>query len=112
MTAAALDQTPPDRDRSSDSRAIHVKNLRKSYGAINAVQGISLHVVRGEIVGLIGCFYVSRTCRVHSIAGFTQNLLRLGLRRRSQFVCCSYCVVRVLRGIFSERWRVRPFPAA
>ncbi|HEY1950734.1 MAG TPA: ATP-binding cassette domain-containing protein [Bryobacteraceae bacterium] len=69
MTAAALDRIAPDRDRSSDSQAIHVRNLRKCYGAIDAVRGISLQVVRGEIFGLIGPDGAGKTSTFQILAG-------------------------------------------
>jgi ABC-2 type transport system ATP-binding protein len=46
---------PPITHENNDlSIAIEVRDLRKSYGAIHAVQGIDLDVSRGEIFGLIG----------------------------------------------------------
>jgi ABC-2 type transport system ATP-binding protein len=48
--------TPPLTTRANHDAniAIEVCDLRKSYGAIHAVQGIDLEVRRGEIFGLIG----------------------------------------------------------
>jgi ABC-2 type transport system ATP-binding protein len=69
MTAAALDQTVPDQDRNSDLQAINVKNLRKCYGAVDAVRGISLHVMRGEIFGLIGPDGAGKTSTFQILAG-------------------------------------------
>ncbi len=34
--------------------AIHIRDLRKNYGAIEAVRGVDLDIQRGEIFGLIG----------------------------------------------------------
>jgi branched-chain amino acid transport system ATP-binding protein len=36
------------------SALLSVKNLKVSYGGINAVKGIDLHVNQGELVALIG----------------------------------------------------------
>jgi len=33
---------------------LDISGLRKSYGAVRAVDGVDLHVGRGEICGLIG----------------------------------------------------------
>jgi ABC-2 type transport system ATP-binding protein len=38
----------------SNSNAIEVKNLHKSFGDLNAVDGVSLEVQRGEIFSLLG----------------------------------------------------------
>jgi branched-chain amino acid transport system ATP-binding protein len=46
-----------------------VKNLEVSYGAIRAVQGISLRVDRGEMVALIGNNGAGKTSTLRAIAG-------------------------------------------
>lgn len=33
---------------------LEIKNLSKSYGAVKAVDDVSIHIDRGEIAGLIG----------------------------------------------------------
>ncbi|MGO7164964.1 ATP-binding cassette domain-containing protein, partial [Rhizobium johnstonii] len=33
---------------------LEIKNLSKSYGAVKAVNDVSIHIDRGEIAGLIG----------------------------------------------------------
>lgn len=33
---------------------LEIKNLSKSYGAVKAVNDVSMHINRGEIAGLIG----------------------------------------------------------
>ena len=38
----------------SPGTAIDVRGLRKRYGALEAVRGVSFNVQRGEIFGLIG----------------------------------------------------------
>ena len=37
---------------------IIINNLKKSYGAIQAVKGVSFEVQEGEIFGLIGPDYI------------------------------------------------------
>ena len=34
--------------------AISVRDLRKSYGPVEAVRGLSFDVLRGEVFGLLG----------------------------------------------------------
>ena len=46
-----------------------IKNLSVSYGAIDAVKGISLHVDDGEIVSLIGANGAGKTTTLHTITG-------------------------------------------
>jgi ABC-2 type transport system ATP-binding protein len=49
--------------------AIRVQNLRKNYGAIQAVRGISLEVAPGEIFGLIGPDGAGKTSTFQILAG-------------------------------------------
>lgn len=46
-----------------------VDNLHVSYGAIEAVKGISFHVNDGEIVSLIGANGAGKTTTLHTITG-------------------------------------------
>lgn len=49
--------------------AIRVDNLRKHYGAIEAVRGISLEIMAGEIFGLIGPDGAGKTTTFQILAG-------------------------------------------
>ena len=46
-----------------------VNNIQVSYGAINAVKGVSFHVDEGEIVSLIGANGAGKTTIMHTISG-------------------------------------------
>ena len=48
---------------------LDIKTLSVSYGAIDAVKGISLHVDDGEIVSLIGANGAGNTTTLHTITG-------------------------------------------
>ena len=48
---------------------LDIKNLSVSYGAIDAVKDISLHVDEGEIVSLIGANGAGKTTTLHTITG-------------------------------------------
>ena len=50
---------------------LEIKNLSVSYGAIEAVKGISLTVNDGEIVSLIGANGAGKTTTLHTITGLT-----------------------------------------
>jgi len=52
--------------------AIEVRDLRKSYGAIHAVQGIDLDIKRGEIFGLIGPDGAGKTSVFQILGGVMQ----------------------------------------
>jgi branched-chain amino acid transport system ATP-binding protein len=48
---------------------LNVKNLKVSYGGINAVKGIDLHVDQGELVALIGANGAGKSSSLKAIAG-------------------------------------------
>ena len=54
------------------SAAILVSNLRKRYGAVNAADGVSFEIRRGEIFGLIGPNGAGKTTTVECLIGLRQ----------------------------------------
>ena len=54
---------------SGSATAIDVRALRKNYGAVQAVRGISFEVRRGEIFGLIGADGAGKTTTFQILAG-------------------------------------------
>lgn len=54
---------------SGSGTAIDVRGLRKNYGAVQAVRGISFEVQRGEIFGLIGADGAGKTTTFQILAG-------------------------------------------
>jgi branched-chain amino acid transport system ATP-binding protein len=48
---------------------LQVKNLRCSYGSLEVVHGVSLHVCAGEIVGLLGANGAGKSSLLKSIIG-------------------------------------------
>jgi ABC-2 type transport system ATP-binding protein len=70
MNAAATDlENPHARDAAASGNAIDVRGLRKRYGALEAVRGISFGVQRGEIFGLIGADGAGKTTTFQILAG-------------------------------------------
>ncbi len=70
MNTAATDrEAPRARDAESSGAAIAVGSLRKRYGALEAVRGISFEVQRGEIFGLIGADGAGKTTTFQILAG-------------------------------------------
>ena len=55
--------------RSEDS-AIIARDLRKRYGALEAVRGVSFEVARGEIVGFLGPNGAGKTTTVRMLSCF------------------------------------------
>lgn len=51
------------------SALLRVKDLKVSYGGINAVKGIDLHVNHGELVALIGANGAGKSSSLKAIAG-------------------------------------------
>jgi len=54
----------------SATPAIEVRDLRKSYGELEAVRGISFAVSRGEVFGLLGPNGAGKTTTVEILEGF------------------------------------------
>jgi branched-chain amino acid transport system ATP-binding protein len=50
-------------------RILEVRDLRVSYGAIEALKGVSLHLDEGEIVTLIGANGAGKSTTLRSIMG-------------------------------------------
>jgi ABC-2 type transport system ATP-binding protein len=53
--------------------AIQVSDLRKSYGPLEAVRGISFEVQRGEVFGLLGPNGAGKTTTVEILEGYRQR---------------------------------------
>ncbi len=53
--------------------AIGVRDLRKSYGALEAVRGISFEVQRGEVFGLLGPNGAGKTTTVEILEGYRKR---------------------------------------
>jgi ABC-2 type transport system ATP-binding protein len=53
----------------TDEFAIHVRGLRKSYGAFDAVKGIDFEVRKGEVFGLLGPNGAGKTSTVEILEG-------------------------------------------
>jgi ABC-2 type transport system ATP-binding protein len=54
----------------SDPPAILVRDLRKSYGEVEAVRGIDFDVARGEVFGLLGPNGAGKTTTVEILEGY------------------------------------------
>jgi ABC-2 type transport system ATP-binding protein len=65
---AALDNLAP-----VASAAIEVHDLRKDYGPVEAVRGVSFEVERGEVFGLLGPNGAGKTTTVEILEGYRQR---------------------------------------
>lgn len=55
------------------TNAVEVEDLRKSYGAVEAVQGISFNVAEGEVFALLGPNGAGKTTTVEILEGFRRR---------------------------------------
>lgn len=65
-----MEATAPN--KSSDI-VVRVENLKKSYGAIEAVKGLDFEIRRGEIFGLIGPDGAGKTTTFHILGGVLEQ---------------------------------------
>jgi len=54
----------------TDGPAIEVRNLRKTYGGVEAVRGVSFEVARGEVFCLLGPNGAGKTSTVEILEGY------------------------------------------
>jgi len=52
-----------------NEKALEINNLRKSYGAIDAVKGISLSIKQGEFFGFLGPNGAGKTTTIKCVTG-------------------------------------------
>jgi len=57
----------------SEAPAILVRDLHKSYGAVEAVRGIDFEVARGEVFGLLGPNGAGKTTTVEMLEGYRER---------------------------------------
>src|SRR5437899_3853762 len=53
--------------------AIHVRDLRKSYGGVEAVRGVSFEIAAGEVFGLLGPNGAGKTTTVEILEGYRRR---------------------------------------
>jgi branched-chain amino acid transport system ATP-binding protein len=55
-----------------DESILHVENIRKAFGGVQAVKGVSFSLSKGEILGVIGPNGSGKTTLVNLITGFVR----------------------------------------
>ncbi|ACZ88037.1 oligopeptide/dipeptide ABC transporter ATP-binding protein [Streptosporangium roseum] len=68
----SVEEGPRDRRRVTDDAVLRVTGLRKTYGAHVALGGVSLHVNRGETVGVVGGSGSGKTTLARCVLGLVR----------------------------------------
>src|SRR6476619_8579366 len=66
---SAPPQAPPPRVAPAEGAVIDVRDLRKRYGDVNAVDGVTFEVRKGEVFGLLGPNGAGKTTTVEILEG-------------------------------------------
>jgi branched-chain amino acid transport system ATP-binding protein len=82
---------------------LNVKDLKVSYGGINAVKGIDLHVNQGELVALIGANGAGKSSSMKAIAGLlTPSVGEIDFANQETRKLPAYELVRLGLGMVPE----------
>lgn len=82
---------------------LNVKDLQVSYGGINAVKGIDLHVNQGELVALIGANGAGKSSSLKAIAGLlTPSAGEIDFANHTTKKLPAYELVRLGLGMVPE----------
>jgi branched-chain amino acid transport system ATP-binding protein len=85
------------------SALLNVKDLKVSYGGINAVKGIDLHVNEGELVALIGANGAGKSSSMKAIAGLlTSSAGEIHFANQETRKLPAYELVRLGLGMVPE----------
>lgn len=85
------------------SALLNVKGLKVSYGGINAVKGIDLHVNHGELVALIGANGAGKSSSLKAIAGLlTPSAGQIDFANQTTKKLPAYELVRLGLGMVPE----------
>ncbi|MBU3616081.1 ABC transporter ATP-binding protein [Polynucleobacter sp. JS-Polo-80-F4] len=85
------------------SALLTVKDLKVSYGGINAVKGIDLHVNHGELVALIGANGAGKSSSLKAIAGLlTPSAGEINFANHATKKLPAYELVRLGLGMVPE----------
>lgn len=85
------------------SPLLNVKELKVSYGGINAVKGIDLHVNQGELVALIGANGAGKSSTLKAISGLlTPSAGEIHFVNQETTKLPAYALVRLGLGMVPE----------
>src|SRR5438876_11536954 len=88
---------------------LEVQDIHTYYGDAYVLQGLSLKLEEGQILGLLGRNGVGKTTLVNSIVGFNRRRRGKVLFKGSDITAVSsFATVRSGMGLVPQGWRVFP----
>ena len=83
---------------------IETKNLVKTFDGRNVVDGVSLHVEKGQVVGLLGPNGAGKTTSFYMIVGIeNRHQVLLQLMAKTSLCCQCINVQRKVLAIYHKR---------
>ena len=72
LTASAAGALPGSREHDSETVAVHLRDVHKSFGSVKAVRGVDLTIRSGEVLAFLGPNGAGKTSTIDLVLGLAQ----------------------------------------